>query len=75
VPLYQYLQYQQYPLYYNDGYYCEIQYVSPLIVSKSDSSHASSKSSPVSQLSQLSQLATSQPPQTSQDTQTLEVSM
>ena len=42
---YQYPQYQyyQYPLYqyYPDGYYCEIQYVSPLVVSKSNSSHSS----------------------------------
>ena len=65
---YQCPQYPQYPYYqypcYPDGYYCEIQYVAPLIISsKSNSSH----SSPV---------ASSQPPQDTRDTLTsLEVSM
>ena len=65
-PQYTYYQYPQYPQYpcYPDGYYCEIQYVAPLIISsKSNSSH----SSPV---------ASSQPPQDTRDTLTrLEVSM
>lgn len=50
----------QLPLYYPDGCYCEIQYVSPQIVSKSNSS-------------QSSPLASSQPPQTEKDS--LAVSM
>ena len=59
-PQYTYYQYPQYPC-YPDGYYCEIQYVAPLIISsKSNSSH----SSPV---------ASSQPPQDTRET--LEVSM
>ena len=53
-PLQQLQQLPQLPLYYPDGYYCEIQYVSPQIVSKSNSSHSSP-------------LASSQPPQTNQD--------
>ena len=63
VPQYvpQLLQLPQLPLYYPDGYYCEIQYVSPQIVSKSNSSHSSP-------------LASSQPPQTHQD-DSLAVSM
>ena len=50
-PQYPYYQYPQYPQYpypqyqypcYPDGYYCEIQYVAPLIISsKSNSSHSS----------------------------------
>ena len=54
-------QLPQLPLYYPDGYYCEIQYVSPQIVSKSNSSHSSP-------------LASSQPPETHQD-DSLAVSM
>ena len=51
------LQYLQYPQYYQyphftGGYYCEIQYVSPFIVSKSNSP-----------LSQGSLVSSSQPPQ------------
>ena len=53
----------QLPLYYPDGCYCEIQYVSPQIVSKSNSS-------------QSSPLASSQPPQTEKDSQdSLAISM
>ena len=47
-------QLSQLPQYVPDGYYCEIQYVSPQIVSKSNSSHSSPH-------------ASSQPPQTQQD--------
>ena len=51
----QYVPYlPQLPQYVPDGYYCEIQYVSPQIVSKSNSSHSSPH-------------ASSQPPQTQQD--------